>query len=198
MTRDDFTVVASTLVAAAGAVAALKFDPTIGVVITAIGAFAGTIVSYLKARRAEKHAFELAHIPANATLETNAKTVLVQTVTSERAKWRSELREAGAELIALLRVSSDGRRVDWQRIVRLQTEVRLRLNPNARERPHNHDIDYRLHAALDRIAASTPRMRSTHRTLADSVEVEIALLLKAEWEKSKGEAVTGKLETVPT
>ncbi|NNM56494.1 hypothetical protein [Acidocella sp.] len=106
LTRVDFGVLASTVVAAAGAIAALKFDKTIGVTITAVGAFAGSLISYLKARRVEKHALELAHIPATATIETNAKTVLVQTVTNERAKWRSEIREAAAELISLLRASS--------------------------------------------------------------------------------------------
>lgn len=201
MTRDDFGVLASTVVAAAGAIAALKFDKTIGVAISAGGAFAGSLISYLKARRAEKHALELAHIPALATIETNAKTVLVQTVTNERAQWRSEIREAAAELISLLRASGEGQRVDWQRVVRLQTDVRLRLNPNARgvapASGDGHEVDRRLHAVLDGILTSTPRARTGHGPLAASVEIEVALLLKNEWEKSKAEAVTGKLEAIP-
>lgn len=200
-TREDIVFVASTVVAALTAIAAMKFDETVGIAIAAFGALAGSIFSYFKARRAEKHAIELATIPANATIETTAKTVLVQTVTNERAKWRSEIREAAAELISLLRASKEGKRVDWQRVVRLQTDVRLRLNPHARQAAtaddDTHEIDRRLHTALDNILASSSRAKIGHRALADSVETEIGLLLKNEWEKSKTEAVTGKLEDKP-
>jgi hypothetical protein len=200
-TREDIGFVASTIVAAIAAIAAMKFDETVGIAIAAFGALAGSIFSYFKAKRAEKHAVKLANIPANATIETTAKTVLVQTITNERAKWRSEIREAAAELIALLRASKEGKRVDWQRVVRLQTDVRLRLNPHARQATSAvddiHEIDRRLHKALDDILASSSRAKIGHGALADSVEKEIGFLLKNEWEKSKSEAVTGRLEAKP-
>jgi len=195
--KEDFPIVISTIVAAAGVVAGLKFDPTTGVVMTAGGVIFGALIGYFKAKRAEANALDVASIGASATIETNSKTVLVQTVTNERAKWRSEMRNAAAELTTLLRASGDGRRIDWQRVSRLRSEIRLRLNPNARAPGpaggDRHQVDRALHAALDQVAASTPRARSEHASLADGLERQMAQLLKNEWDKSKAEAVSGKL-----
>ena len=134
--RTDLPAIASTVVATAGVVASLKFDPTIGTVLTAIGVIATALLGYVKARRAEaatrQSAIDVANVSASATIGTNAKTVLVQTVTAERAKWRSELREVVTDLTALLRASARGEAIDWQKVDRLRGGVRLRLNPKGR------------------------------------------------------------------
>jgi hypothetical protein len=193
--KEDFPIVISTIVAAAGVVAGLKFDPTTGVV-TAGGVIFSALLGYFKAKRAEANARDVATIGATATIETNSKTVLVQTVTNERAKWRSEMRDAAAELTTLLRASGDGHRIDWQRVNRLRSEIRLRLNPYAQTSApveSRHEIDRGLHAALDQVDASHVRARSAHLSIAVSLEQHMARLLKNEWDKSKGEAVSGKL-----
>lgn len=201
--RIDVSAIASTVVAAAGVVASLKFDPTIGTVMTAIGVIATAVFGYLKARVAEaatrKNAIDVAHISAGATIDTNAKTVLVQTVTAERAKWRSELREIVTELTALLRASTWNETVDWMKVDQLQSGVRLRLNPAgwgpAPSGVNEHPKDRLIHADLDALDQAGSTGNGQHAGVADQLERHMAELLKQEWDVSKDEAVKGKLKT---
>ncbi|KQN14082.1 hypothetical protein [Sphingomonas sp. Leaf30] len=200
--RTDLSAIASTVVAVVGVVASLKIDPTIGTVTTAVGVIATTGFGYLKARRAEaatrKNAIDVANISAGATIDTNAKTVLVQTVTAERAKWRSELREVVTELTALLRASARGETFEWQEVDRLRGGVRLRLNPKGRGAAptgvDEHPLDRLIHADLDALGQTGPAGTGQHDGIADRLELHMADLLKQEWDVSKDEAVTGKLK----
>lgn len=200
--RTDLPAIASTVVATAGVVASLKFDPTIGTVITAIGVIATAVLGYVKARRAEaatrQNAIDVANISASAMIGTNAKTVLVQTVTAERAKWRSELREVVTDLTALLRASARGETVDWQKVDRLRSGVRLRLNPKGRGAVptgvDGHPLDRVIHADLDALGQAGPAGTGEHHGIADRLERHMADLLKQEWDVSKDEAVSGKLK----
>jgi hypothetical protein len=200
--RSDLTVVISSVVAAAGVIATLKFDQTLGTIMTAVGVIATAIFGYIKARRAEaatrKNALDVARISAGAVLDTNAKTVLVETVTTERAKWRSELREVLTELTALLRASARNENVEWQKVDRLRSGVRLRLNPAGRGPApvgvDKHPKDRQIHGDLDALDHAGPTGNPQHAGIAEQLERHMADLLKQEWDVSKDEAVTGRLK----
>ncbi|MEY8838944.1 hypothetical protein AB9K41_07925 [Cribrihabitans sp. XS_ASV171] len=98
---------------------------------------ATALSSYFKsrsaARSARESAREVANISATASIDNTAKTVLVQTVTAERAKWRAEMRDQTERLAAILRTHErGGPEVDWVQFDRLRTGIRLRLNPTGR------------------------------------------------------------------
>ena len=198
ITREDFAFGATAIVSAATVIAGLSFDKSLVTALGAAGTIATAVFGYLKARRAEATALAVAQVGADAAIETNSKTVLVGSVTSERAKWRAEMREISAELMALLRASARGERIEWRRVDRLRIDVQLRLNPKGREPAtatgDNHKIDRRLHTQLKRLRSSGARDRGVHGTIAGELEDDIADLLKGEWEKSKEEAVDGKLK----
>lgn len=200
--RSDIGVAVSSIVAAAGVIATLKFDTTLGTIATAAGVIVTAVLGYLKARRAEasarKNALDVAGISAGAAIETNSKIVLVQTVTAERAKWRSELREVVTELVALLHASGRNETVEWQKVDQLRSGVRLRLNPAGRDPApcggDRHEKDRHIHGDLDALAAAGPTGQTAHAAIAESLERHMAELLKGEWDVSKDEAVTGKLK----
>jgi hypothetical protein len=125
-------------------------------------------------------------------------TVLVQTVTAERAKWHSELREVVTELVALLHASGRGEAIEWQKVDRLRSGVRLRLNPAGRDPApcggDRHEKDRHIHSDLDALAAAGPTGQTAHAAITESLERHMAELLKGEWDVSKDEAVTGKLK----
>src|SRR3569623_474192 len=199
--RSDITVAISSVVAAIGVVSTLTFDKTLGTIMTAAGVILTASFGYLKARSAEsatrKNALDVAGISAGAVIDTNAKTVLVQTVTAERAKWRSELREIVTELVALLRASTRREKVDWQRVDRLRSGVRLRLNPAGRKPApaggDRHENDRLIHGDLDELTNAGKAGKPAHAGIADDLERHMAELLKGEWDVSKEEAVTGRL-----
>lgn len=197
MTRDDIGFGASTIIAVAGAVAALKFDSTLGTIATVAGAAVATGINYLKARRAERSAMAIAQVGANAVIDTNSKTVLVEAVTAERAEWRTEMRALTAELATLLRSAERCLPVDWGRVDRLRAELRLRLNPVGREPAppagDTHDLDRRLHSTLADVGTMVVGGQVTSTSTAARLEDDMADLLKAEWEKSKCEAESGIL-----
>lgn len=201
--QTDIGVVASTVTTVAGVIAGLQFSPTLGIIMTAIGVTATAVLGYLKARSAEKSARKSAHdvatIAADALVTNNSKTVLVQTVTAERAKWRAEMREHVADLVMLLRASGRSEIVEWREIDRLRTGVRLRLNPAGRRSTQaaidKHEMDRKLHAVLDELDRTGPQPSPGHTGIADQLEEHMAELLKAEWDKSKNEAVTGMLNS---
>jgi hypothetical protein len=201
--RSDLTVVVSSVVAAAGLVSSLTFDKTLGTIMTAAGVIVTAIFGYLKARRAEasarRNALDVAGISAGAAIDTNAKTVLVQTVTAERAKWRSELREVVTELTALLRASAKNEEVIWQKVDQLRSGVRLRLNPAGRGPApigiDKHEKDRQIHDDLDALDQAGHDGKAQHAVIAERLERHMADILKQEWDVSKVEAVTGKLKT---
>ena len=194
--RDDLPVIASAVATTVAAVAAVKIDHNLATIATAVGAVVTALIGYGKARRAEANARTVARIAADATLDTNARSVLVQTVTSERAVWRREVRAAAAELATVLREPEPTPTRDWTKVDRLGSEIRLRLNPLAREDASAtgpHRLDHAVHAALDTLRELDRKAAGPHDGPADELERAIADLLKQEWTKSKREAVTGKL-----
>lgn len=209
VSKADFGVAVGTTIAIAGILAHLKFDSSVTTALTATGVIATALSSYFKscsavksARESEKSARDsardVANIAATTSTDNTAKTVLVQTVTAERAKWRAEMRDYVERLVAFLRAYERGEaEADWEQVDRLRTGIRLRLNPNARTPPPMgggiHEADRAVHQVLDSITAAGKSGMALHFELADRLEEHVAVLLKGEWDKSKNEAVTGKL-----
>ena len=79
----------------------------------------------------------------------------------------------------------------------MRTGIRLRLNPSGRtpspKGGDTHDADRAVHHVLDAIATSGKSETAPHAALANQLEQHMAVLLKGEWDKSKSEAVSGKL-----
>lgn len=209
ISKADVGAALGTVTAIAGILANLKFDSSVTTFVTATGVIATALSSYFKSRGAAKSAREseisaqasareVANIAAKTSADNTAKTVLVQTVTAERAKWRAEMRDQAERLAALLRAHErGGLEADWEQVDRLRTGIRLRLNPTGRTPPivgsDTHDADRAVHQVLDGIAASGKSGTERHAALADQLEEYMAVLLKGEWDKSKREAVSGKL-----
>jgi hypothetical protein len=202
VTKADVSVVVGIVTAIVGVLADLKFDSSITTALTAAGVIATALASYFKsrsaARSARESAQEVANIAAMASIDNTAKTVLVQRVTAERAKWRAEMRDQTERLAALLRtLERGGFEVDWVELDRLRTGIRLRLNPIGRTPAPTgrdaHDADRAVHQVLDAIANAGTSGTSPNTALADQLEEHMATLLKGEWDKSKLEAVSGKL-----
>ena len=202
VTKADVGVVVGTVTAILGVLADLKFDSSITTALTAAGVIVTALASYFKSRSAAKSAQqsarEVANIAAMASVDNTAKTVLVQTVTAERAKWRAEMRNQTEQLVALLRSHGrGGAGVDWEKFDRLRTGIRLRLNPTGRAPApaagDTHDADRAVHDVLDAITNARNSETLANTELADQLEKHMAGLLKGEWDKSKREAVSGKL-----
>lgn len=144
----------------------------------------------------------VAQIAAQANHAINDKTVFVDTVTRERATWRSELRAAAASLIALLRASGAGSEFELLEVHRLRSEIVLRLNPAGRsadqavrdKHPHDHDI----HTILGELWTDSGKPREAHTELAARLERSVQELLKQEWSVSKSEAITGEIAGTDT
>ena len=209
VSKADVGVALGTATAIAGVLAHLKFDSSVTSALTAAGVIATALSSYFKSRSAAKSAREseksardsareVANIAATTSTDNTAKTVLVQTVTAERAKWRAEMRDQTERLVALLRARErGGPEADWEQVDRLRTGIRLRLNPTGRTSPtaggDPHDADRAVHHVLDAIATAGKSETAPHAALANQLEEHMAVLLKGEWDKSKGEAVSGRL-----
>ncbi len=202
VTNADVGVAVGTVTAIVGVLADLKFDSSVTTALTAAGVIATALLSYFKsrsaARSARQSARDVANIAAATSIDNTAKTVLVQTDTAERAKWRAEMRDQTERLAALLRAHErGGPEVDWVQFDRLRTGIRLRLNPTGRisapASGDTHGADRAVHQALDAIAKVGKSEGSLAIVLADQLEEHMAALLKGEWDKSKREAVSGKL-----
>ena len=194
--RDDLPVIASSVATVVAAIAAVSIDHNLATVATAAGAVVTALIGYRKASKADANARAVAHIAADATLDTNARTVLVQTVTAERAVWRREMRSAAAELTTILRELDPAQNRDWTRLDRLASEIRLRLNPAGRQvtaAGGKHALDYVIHACLDALDGLDRTAGARHAGSADALERAVADLLKHEWDRSKGEAVSGRI-----
>ena len=200
--KEEIGVVVGAVAAVGAILSRLKLDDTVTSTIAAVGVITTALFGYLKARRAEKSAdksaLAVANITADASKQNTSKTVLVQTVTAERAKWRAEMREHVSELVMLLRASTRREKVEWQRIDRLRSGVRMRLNPAGRggatTTPDEHPLDRAVHAVLDELARARSAGASAHDSIAERLEEGIVAILKGEWEVSKDEAVKGKLK----
>lgn len=209
VSKADVGVVIGTATAIAGVLANLMFDSSVTTALTAAGVIATALSSYFKSRSAAKSAREsersaadsardVANIAATTSADNTAKTVLVQTVTAERAKWRAEMRDQAERLVALLHAHDrGGPGGDWQQVDQLRTGIRLRLNPAGRTPPpvggDGHNADRAVHNVLDAIATAGKSETAPHAALAGQLEERMAVLLKGEWDKSKLEAVSGKL-----
>jgi hypothetical protein len=209
VSKADVGVAVGTVIAIFGVLAHLKFDSSVTTTLTAGGVIATALSSYFKSRSAVRSAREsersardsardVANIAAKTSADNTAKTVLVQTVTAERAKWRAEMRDQTERLAALLHAHErGGSKADWEHVDRLRTGIRLRLNPAGRTPSpaggDTHDADRAVHHVLDAIATAGKSGTTSHAALADQLEEHMAVLLKGEWDKSKREAVSGKL-----
>lgn len=209
VSKADIGVAVGTATAIVGILAHLKFDSSVTTALAAGGVIATALSSYFKSRSAAKIAREseksardsvreVANIAATTSADNTAKTVLVRTVTAERARWRAEMRDQTERLAVLLRAHErGGPEADWEQVDRLRTGIRLRLNPIGRAPPRaggdTHDADRAVHHLLDSIATAGKSETAPHAALADQLEKHMAALLKGEWDKSKSEAVSGKL-----
>jgi hypothetical protein len=133
-----------------------------------------------------------AGIPAFFTSRNNNKNIFINTVTTERAKWRGELRNHAAEFCKLAYGHLHGYgKVDGLRLEELRVLIRLRLNPNP-----NHVLDKAiLDATLKVVKAIEGSDNGELAEQLERVESNVQVLLKQEWEKSKKEALKGKLVT---
>lgn len=198
-----------TVTTIAGVLADLKFDNSFTSALTAVGVIVTALASYWKSRSAAKSAREsekaahasadsVAKIAAKASTDNTSKTVLVQTVTAERATWRAEMREHTSALVKLLHASARSEEVPWTEVDRLRTGIRLRLNPAGRgpatKTPDKHALDRAVHTVLDELTTAGSNGAALHGGIADALELSMAPVLKGEWEVSKEEAVTGELK----
>lgn len=128
-----------------------------------------------------------------STMIIARRNLLVETVTKERAAWRQEVRAATLELSRTV-LSSIGQAslssttaVHQQRLA-----ITLRLNPS---RADKHRLDREISDALHALELALERQQQVEaRTQLRLVEEKVQKLLKQEWDKSKKEARTGKLE----
>jgi hypothetical protein len=128
-----------------------------------------------------------------STMIIARRNLLVETVTKERAIWRSELRTAVLELSdathsAIARSDSNS----IAKVHRGRLAIVLRMNPS---RADQHRLDRDISDALQALEQALERQKHVEaRTQLLRVEKEVQKLLKQEWDKSKTEARTGKLE----
>jgi len=131
------------------------------------------------------------------TTRDSDKNVYVTAVTNERAKWREELRRSVSEFSKECIQPSPS----LPELLRLKTDIILRLNPRAREESmrQKHKFDRQIidavNAQYESLSGSKPE--EIHHHLA-SLELGAQELLKQEWEKSKAEAVAGQGRTPPS
>jgi hypothetical protein len=186
--KSDLPIIVTTVFTALAAIISFPFDKNLAVAFTAFGSVIAAFISYMKARK-------VATIAADAIINTNAKTVFVESVTAERAIWRREMREATTVLTAALRWSAKRHRIDWEKVYLLCSEIRLRVNPAGRDVVENkngeHQRDRAIHSLLDKIITTSSKDREAHCDYAEELEAAMANLLKQEWDKSKQEAIDG-------
>ena len=130
---------------------------------------------------------------ANVALRNNNRNILIKTVTEERAKWRNELRLVCAEFSKLVYEQiSDSSLNHRPRINELKTHIKLRVNPSQKSK---HLLDQNIIGLSQSIVDELDKKVNTDRVKREllSLEAEIQQLLKNEWDKSKGEAVKGKV-----
>lgn len=156
-------------------------------------------VELIKALTTACAAFAGAALAAWVALRTSQKTLFVNTVTKERAEWRRDLRLVTAELVTLAHVALNNPLETLTDLHERRVGVRLRINPNGGAK---HPLDQ---AIMDGLA-QLPQLLRPHQGAPDpaqvlacleSLERNVQQLLKTEWDKSKLEARTGKLQDTP-
>ena len=150
-------------------------------------AFAGAL-AYLGAR-----------FGAQAGKANADKAIFVQHVTAERAVWREAMRDLVVDLTAELRrgAVSPARPVNWRKVYVARAGIVLRLNPACREvcvRDDRHELDRRLFMALQDLVSARHSPRPEWLLKTDAVEEAAQRLIKKEWDRSKDEARTGRLD----
>lgn len=125
------------------------------------------------------------------TTRDSDKDIFVASVTNERAKWREDLRRNVAEYLK----QCISQPTDIPELIRLKTDISLRLNPRARDRgmEERHKFDLQIMQAVNALfkTAAQGSIALTNPLLAE-LEKASQELLKQEWQKSKDEAATGK------
>ncbi|WP_345867897.1 hypothetical protein [Shewanella algae] len=132
-------------------------------------------------------------ITARVALKNNNKSLLIKTVTDERAIWRKELREACAEFVKLTYEQMNNSSVSNKpRINELKAHLKLRVNPSSDDKHH---LDKAIIALSQELVNMLEKETSKNDIQVKLVELEgkVQELLKQEWDKSKGEALTGEL-----
>ena len=124
----------------------------------------------------------------------NSRNLFVETVTKERAAWRSELGSHVATFFKQARencCSSDS--AIEPAMYESRAHILLRLNPDP-----SHELDAELiEGAENAMKAVKARDAESLETALEAVETCAQALLKQEWEKSKREAQTGRIEHIP-
>jgi len=132
-------------------------------------------------------------ITAWLAFKTNNKNLLIKTVTDERAKWRSELREICGEFVKLVyeQVSVAGVS-NGPRINELKVLMKLRVNPSQEDK---HALDKNIISVSQNIVNLIEGNFEKSEVITKLIELEghVQCLLKQEWDKSKQEAVNGRL-----
>ena len=126
-------------------------------------------------------------------LRNNNKNLLIKTVTEERAQWRSELRNACAEFSKLVYEQANNTSASHNpRIIELKSHIKLRTNPSDNPK---HKLDQDILRELQEIVNQLDTGGDKNEILEKLINLEtnVQQLLKQEWDKSKGEAVSGKL-----
>ncbi|WP_429209895.1 hypothetical protein [Aeromonas veronii] len=130
-----------------------------------------------------------------ATTRDGDKSILVTTVTQERAVWRSELREHIAIYAKLayefLDDSGDITELNYHKL-----HIIMRLNPLSRDYNSEHAKDYAIFKSVTSIHSLCEKSNINNIRLKNElIQLEKAgqELLKQEWMKSKNEAVSGIL-----
>lgn len=144
-------------------------------------------------------AFLGARAGARSVKASSDKTIFVQTVTTERAVWRKEMRELVVELTSEVRrgAVSPAKPVNWKKVYAARVGIVVRLNPICRQAgpvPEQHADDKLLFDAV--LALSNARYASNPDWMAkaDAVEEASQRVLKREWDKSIDEARTGMIK----
>lgn len=119
-------------------------------------------------------------------------TVLTQVITTERAQWRTDMRNLTSELVYLLQqVKNERSKEDISEFQKLRVKIMLRLNPK-----DGHKYDERLLILLITFKSFIVSDNKPPINIDDEIEsfeLTMQKLIKKEWDKSKKEAESGNL-----
>lgn len=157
-------------------------------VLQGLGTLGAGVLAYMGARRGARS------VKASAD-----KSIFVQTVTTERAVWRKEMRDLVVELTSEVRrgAVSPAKPVNWKKVYAARAGIVIRLNPICRRTgpvPERHADDKMLFDAVLALSNARYMPKPDWMAKADAVEEASQRVLKREWDKSIEEARTGKIE----
>ncbi|TOC19898.1 hypothetical protein CGJ90_22560 [Vibrio parahaemolyticus] len=124
--------------------------------------------------------------------KVNNKSILIKTVTEERAKWRNDLRSVFGEFTSLTYEQiNNSNASNKPRIHELKSNIVLRVNYKKK-----HKLDNDIVRLCEIIVTGLDNGSSKEVVLRNLylLEEKLQQLIKQEWDKSKEEAVTGKIE----